>query len=388
MPAVYRGAYGGFLDVLFAGFVLAAARLAFDAEKPGHYVLFGLFCGISAGTKYTGLVAWAILIFCSFVISVWAYRRPLPAALSSLTISCGAALAIASPFYLRNWILYGCPIYPPPPVLLHFFTAKNMTPAVMQEIVKNVRETGLGMGSGIFDFILLPFNLTYHTANFRGAGGIGLVPWALGPLGIFVRRRDAFAKGILLFAVLQTAAWFFTAQVSRYLIPVYVIGAVFGVIGWQLASQSVSRNARVLSATAVAISILYGLFMIVPERAEDLHAAVSRSFEAKRELEETPRAASFDYINSEPSVKKVLVLDRGIAAYFIEKPYIKPFGRWGEHTLSGVANVQDAMAQLPSLHVTHVFDVRSETGLFYLPDQPPGLTLVFEREDQRVYRVD
>jgi hypothetical protein len=184
------------------------------------------------------------------------------------------------------------------------------------------------------------------------------------------------------------AGWFFTAQVSRYLIPVYVIGAVFGVIGWQFTSHSVSRKARALSATAVAISILYGLFMIVPERAEDLHAAVSRSFEAKRELEETPRAASFDYINSEPSVKKVLVLDRGIAAYFIEKPYIKPFGRWGEQTLPGVTNVQAVMARLPSLHVTHVFDVRSETGLFCLPDHPSGLTLVFEREDQRVYRVN
>ena len=70
MPAVYRGAYGGFIDALYAGFVLAGARIAFDAERPQEYVLFGLFCGIAAGTKYTGLIAWVVLLFCVLVIAV------------------------------------------------------------------------------------------------------------------------------------------------------------------------------------------------------------------------------------------------------------------------------------------------------------------------------
>jgi hypothetical protein len=388
MPAVYRGAFGGFLDVLFAGFVLAAARMAFDAEEPGHYALFGIFCGISMGTKYTGIVAWALLIFCSFLVSIWACRRHLAVVLKSLGISCAVAVAIASPFYLRNWILYACPIYPPPPVLLHFFTPRNMTPAVMQELLKNVRETGLGMGGSVVELFLLPFNLTYHTANFRGAGGIGLIPWALGPFGVIVRRRDPFAIGLLLFAVLQTAAWFVTAQVSRYLIPVYVIGAIFGVLGWQYAARSVSWNARMLSAVTVAISILYGMYTIIPDRMEDVHAALSGSFEAKRRLEEIPRVQSFDYINGDPSDKKILILDRGIAAYFIDKPYIKPFGRWGEQTLPGATDVPEVMAQLPSLGVTHILDVRLADGSFYLPEHPPGLTLVFEHGDERVYRVD
>jgi hypothetical protein len=387
MPAVYAGIHGGFLDALFAGFVLAAARMAFDAEQPAHYALFGIFCGISMGTKYTGIVAWTLLIFCSLVISVWACGRQ-GTILKSLGISCATAIAIASPFYLRNWILYGCPIYPPPPVLLHFFSVRNMTPAVMQELVKNVRETGLGMGGQLTDFLLLPFKLTYHTANFRGAGGIGLVPWALGPFGIMVRRRDAFAKGLLLFAALQLAAWFVTAQVSRYLIPVYVIGAIFGVLGWQYAARSVSRNAGVLSAVVVAISVLYGMFMIIPDRIDDLHATLSSSFEASRRLIETPREESFEYINREPSVRKVLILDRGIAAYFIDKPFIKPFGRWGEKALPGGADVPKVMSQLPSLQVTHILDTISEDGSFYLGEHPPGLTLVFEHGDQRIYRVD
>jgi len=48
--------------VLFAGFLLGAARIAFDAVTLRHYVLLGIFCGISMGTKYTALISWVLLV--------------------------------------------------------------------------------------------------------------------------------------------------------------------------------------------------------------------------------------------------------------------------------------------------------------------------------------
>ena len=388
MPAVYQGTNGGFLDAIFASFVLAAARVVFDAEQPGEYALTGIFCGLAMATKYTGLMALPLLTFCSFVVSVWAYRRPAAMNMKNLGIACAAAIAIASPFYLRNWILYDCPIYPPPPVLTHFFTPKGLLPAVMQALVDEVRKQGGGIGKGPLAFFLLPFNVTYHAASFRGAGGIGLVPLALGPFGIVARWRDAFAKGLLLFALLETAAWFVTSQESRYAINIYVISAIFGILGWQYVAHSLSRIARALSAVVITISILYGMFILVHGRMEDVHAALSRSFEAKRIQMKTACAAGFDYINRDPSVRKVLVLNPGISVYFIDKPYIKPFGRWGEQTIPGATNVSEVMSLLPTLHATHIFDFKPKDSSFDLPDHPSGLTLVFEREDQRLYRVD
>jgi 4-amino-4-deoxy-L-arabinose transferase-like glycosyltransferase len=388
MPALYSGAARGFIDVFFAGFVLAAARVAFDATKPGHYALFGVFCGISMGTKYTGLMSSALLLLCLFVISVCVQRHNYRSILKYLAISCGVAAAVASPFYLRNWILFGCPIYPPPAALLRIFAVKDMLPAVVQELQKNMLNHGHGMGRGLGRFLLLPFNLTFHTANFNGAGGIGLAPLALSPFGLVASRRDVFAKGLMLFAFLQMAAWFITAQESRYLIQVYAIAAIFAVLGWQYVRRLASRYARAISGLIVACSIFYGLFMIVSGGINDMHAALSSSFEANRRSREIPFLESFTYLNSEPSVSKVLILNPYVAAFYIDKTYVKPIGRWGEQSLPSVRDSSQALSQLHRLHISHVLDAPWVDSSFEVLENTQGLTLVFERRDQRIYRVE
>jgi hypothetical protein len=70
--------------------------------------------------------------------------------------------------------------------------------------------------------------LTYHTANFHGAGGIGLCLLALAPFGIVAMRRNTFARSVVLLALLLTCTWFFTQQESRFLIPIYWGGRFFG----------------------------------------------------------------------------------------------------------------------------------------------------------------
>ena len=388
MPAVFAGVHGGFVDALSAAFVLAAARMAFDSETRRHYVLFGLFCGFAMATKYTALISFCLLLLCSLVISLWSRRQDHGALAKHLAISCGIALLVASPVYLRNWILFGCPIYPPPRALLRVFTVSSLLPSVLQQLERNVRESGVGMGPGILHFLLLPFNLTYHTANFNGAGGIGLVPLALGPLGVLAYRRDSLAKGLVLFAALQTSVWFVTAQTSRYLIPVYGIAAILAVIGWKYVAGTPSKFARALAALVVAVSVLYGLVMILPDRRDELHAVFSPSFEAQRRLREVPFLESFEFVNNNPSVTKVLILNLGIPAFYLDKTYIKPLGRWGEQTLPDATDPQKVLLLVPSLQVSHVMDLAWPSETFRLPDHPPGLTLIFERPGQRVFRVD
>lgn len=159
-------------------------------------------------------------------------------------------------------------------------------------------------------------------------------------------------------------------------------------LDWRNVAQLPQRYGLVLSSVAVGCSIVYGLVMIFPARVDDLHAAISSSFEAKRRYAEVPFVESIDYLNANPSVTKILILDPYFAAYYFDKTYIKPIGRWGEQTLPDATDLQKILSELPALHVSHVLVVQRGTEPFVLPENPPGLALVFQRNNQRVYRVD
>ena len=305
-----------------------------------------------------------------------------------LCVALAIATVLASPFYLRNWIQLGCPIYPPPPGYAWFCTPKYFPSDAIQQFHNYIYKRGAGLGRGLFAFLKLPFNLTYHTANFHGAGGIGLCPLALAPFGILAMRRNTFARSLGLFALLITCIWFFTQQESRFLIPVYVVAAIFSVVGWNYVSARCGRLQRLTAACVVGISILYGLVMIASAQIENLRAVVSPDFAQLRRTREIPYLASFDYLNNDPSVRKILILDRSVTPYYSRKPYLKPVGQWGEVTLPGIATSPEALPHAREFHVSHVLDVVSPVSGFQIEVPPSNFELVFQSMGQRIYRVD
>jgi len=389
MPAVYRGLYGGMIDGIYAAFVLMAARIIFDAERPSHFALVGLFCGFAMGTKYTGLLSTALLVL-TVVLFASSLRGILSRSflLQFVTVWL-VAFIVAAPWYVRNWALLGCPIYPPPPLFHHFFHIRYFPQEAYLRLHMLMSAAGRGMGRGPLNLLMLPFNLTFHTANFEsGAGGIGLVPLTFLPFCFRAHPWNRFAKMSALFGFLQTIFWFFTMQESRYLIQVYVLAVIFGVAGWRNVLRVAPRFGPVLSALAIALSISYGLFMIIAARVDAIHAVVSTPFAETRRRAEVPFLESFLYLNSESSVGKVLILDPIVPPYYLEKSYVKPLGKYGEQSLPGVSNPREALSKLLELHITHVLDVRSEDRDFQVvPGDSKELVLVLERKDQRIYRV-
>jgi hypothetical protein len=189
------------------------------------------------------------------------------------------------------------------------------------------------------------------------------------------------------FILLQTIVWFLTAQEARYLIHGYVVAAIFAVWGWRHVAQGTSKPGSLLAGLAIALSVVYGAYMIGAARAEDLHAAISSSFAEKRRSQEVPFVDTFKFLSYDTSVQTVLILDPRVPPFYLEKTYIKLIGRHGEQTISEANDLQRVLSQLHSWRISHVLDVRT-SGEFRLPEQPKDLTLIFERQNQRIYRVD
>jgi len=388
MPVVYRGSYGGFIDAVFACFVLLSLRFALDARESRHYVLAGVFGGLAMGTKYTGVPTVILIIAVAGAFALVTFAAP-PAKLAiRLAVMAVTAALIASPWYLRNWIALGSPIYPPPPLLLHFFKIKYMSPQTIDLLAALIRKEGLGMGHSFSNFVLLPFHFTFHPANFlNGPGGVGIALLSLAPVGLLLRWRDPYVGALMLFGFLHTLTWFVTEQEARFLIHIYVLLAIFAVWGWQEVMAKSPRIGRSLAGAAVACSIVYGLIFVVSPRIADVHAALSPSFEEQRKVQEIPFLEGFRALNEDPAVKKVLVLEPRVPVFYLQKDYLRPVGRFHEQSIPEGNDFALLAPKLSHYGITHILDVRLEGRDFRVPPNQPNLQLIFEREDQRIYRV-
>jgi hypothetical protein len=388
MPAVYAGSHACFVDGLYAALVLGAARIAFDAEGLHEWALCGVFIGLAMGTKYTGLLALFALMVCCGMAFARQERFGGVALLKNVGAALITALAVAAPFYIRNWIVLGCPIYPPPPGYAHFCSPKYFPAGAISQFHSYIFQRGTGLGRGWLSFLKLPFNLTYHTSNFHGAGGIGLCPLGLAPFGLLALRKQFFARQLAVLGFLITVLWFLTQQESRFLIPVYAIAAIFSVAGWSYVSQRCGKLQRWTAGVIVAVSLSYGLFMICSGQADNLRAVFSPAYAQEKRQREIPYLGSFEYLNATPEVKEVLILDRSVPPFYLRKTYVKPVGQWGELTPPGITTGPAALNLKHELHITHVLDVVSPVSGFQIQNPPPpDLKLVFEAPDQRIYRV-
>jgi hypothetical protein len=384
MPAVCSGGIAGFVDVIYATFILAAVRIGLESSELAHFAIFGLFCGLAAATKYPALLAAPVLIF----FALWnSGPRSLKGLMPKALTAVAAASIVCSPIYLKNWILLGTPLYPPPPAVAKFMQVKYFPTEAIEKFYQYNVIRGSGHGRGPLHFFTLPFNLTYHTADFSGAGGIGLAPLAFGPLGLLALWRQRFARQLALIALLLLVLWFVTMQESRYLIHVYTLSAVFAAAGWQKAWSLTGMRGRILCVAVVALSVLYGVYMIgtfeLPAARSVFSAGQARKWRAERAV----FIEGFDYLNRTSDVRRVLILDVSVPPYYSDKDYVKPFGQWGERAYPGVETATDILPKLRELGVTHVFDVASKVSGYQVPRDYPGLMLVFEGPGQRVYRV-
>jgi hypothetical protein len=388
MPAVYNGSVGCFVDGIYAAFVLAAIRIGIDAETKRDWAIFGIFCGLAMGTKYTGILAFPVLMLCVVWIhasqGTSGWRETSKAAVVAICIAC----MVASPYYLRNWILLRCPIYPPPLGLAHICSPKYLSPEVVAGFHAYIRQRGEGLGRGIAALFLLPFNLTYHTSSFHGAGGIGLAPLALAPIGLIACRKNPIVKMLSVLGLLLLLAWFATQQESRFLIHFYVITSILGVLGWRHLNSSHFAVSRILATTIVLASVSYGMFMIGRYWPEDTRMVISSEYAHEVRNRRIPFLESFQYLNTSPAVRRILILDRSVTPFYLDKDYVKPVGQWGERTLPGAMTALDALENVRELGISHVLDVNSEVSPFQITEHNKGLTLVVDSQNQRVYRVD
>jgi hypothetical protein len=233
----------GSVDVgmAFAGAMAWAALAASRKAPPGEawrtLLLAAFPLGLAAASKYTGLYLVPAVLLPALLFP--ASGEGARGRIRSLLPAAGAALLIASPWYVRNLLAYGNPVYPFASATLE---GGDAAAYALSKIGTDLPRYGI---SRVADLVSDLF------AGKLGAGGETglLLPAAflcLAALGIARKRWTPVALGTAVLAIL----WGSNAPAARYLYTAYPAAAAAA--GCTLAWAS-SRGARAWIAPSVLL---------------------------------------------------------------------------------------------------------------------------------------
>jgi hypothetical protein len=181
------------------------------SEEHKWLVLAGVMCGLAIGVKYPGLFFLAALMGFLVYTSVRSRR----CYSSSLRFGL-AALAVASPWFLRSFYYTRNPVFP----FFYGWFARwfgwGQWKPEYQGVFVDLN--GLGMGKSLKAFLALPWNLAVHPAAF-GGGFVSPICLILPVLFLLLRYLPSRARAILALGLAYGLFWFLTAQGARYLVP-------------------------------------------------------------------------------------------------------------------------------------------------------------------------
>lgn len=231
-----------FIDLGLALFASLALLLAVSVELgSAGAVLAGACAGLAGGSKFTGL-ALALLAAGVALLRGWQNRKR---AVKSFLVLGGVALVVAAPWYVRNFILTGNPVFP----------LANRAFGLRPEPLAGIT---YGFGTDLLHLLSSPFDLLVRGDKFDQGWATGPAYLALAPLGL-VFRRSREAALVAGYAAAWWLIWFYSSPQTRLLIPILppAAGLAAAAVDELLASRHLALCG--LTAVVLAVQITAGL---------------------------------------------------------------------------------------------------------------------------------
>lgn len=212
-------------------------------------VLSGLMLGWAAGCKYLALGT--VIVIGGGIL--WQSRSTKWKGIASHSLFFGLpAFLVASPWYLKNWLWAGNPLYP------FVFGGPGWDTQRLDLLMSYLQS--FGAGRSITDYALLPVNLYVQNTSF-GTFGIGIeILGFLIPLALLypIARSHLRIDSIAIITILRFLIWSVGSQQTRFLLPVLPTLSLLASYSLLRLSDALKRR-RLVSKLVIAIPISMGL---------------------------------------------------------------------------------------------------------------------------------
>ena len=355
VPAVLWESGTAYIDVghgLFAGLgILYAAEVV--EGKPAA-IRMAVCLALACATKYTGLQT--ALACAAVVLAAGALSRKTGEAAKAIGLTALFALVIAGPWYLRNVVNTGSPVYP---FFYSVFDGKNWDEFSAKIYAEEQKTFGAGaspsdLGAAILGLAYQPGRYT-NPAPTQGSGfptgALGMVVIGAWLAWLFSGRMSRFEKIVLAATGISLLMWFVLSQQSRYLATLAVPACVLA--GSALERLRVGQAVAVLTALQALYALYVGKVFHLDPKLPVLVGKVTGDEYLKAAVPFYEAAQAINQIV--PKDGKVALYDE-VFGYFLDVPYF--WANPGHSTLIPYDRIQNGLelvGELKRLGFTHVY---------------------------------
>ena len=384
-------------------FFTTASILAFVRWRDENYydtkwfVLSAVCMGLAAGAKYNALIAW---LFLNLMI-VFCYSRDTKnglGALKSGVIFFAIALLVVSPWYIKNYILTGNPIYPLFDQVFRFLhhageNGTGIVAAADSGWASNIfQRREIVFGESFLETLFIPVRMFFQGKDASAQyfdGVLNPILIIMLPFAFLNKELNRDKVFFLLFSVFFLfMAYFLTVVRVRYILPVIPFLAILSVIGiknvidWAEKKSGIIRHAGLFGIPAIVIMLISFNFLYVKNYFNSIQPVKYILNQETRDEFLARHVRSYPavkYINENlPDDARIFLMFLGGRGYYLDHPYYyeKSFGM---NTINGMVKAsvdkQNFQAYLQSLGCTHVL-MRIDLFNKYLNNNFPEKTIV------------
>jgi hypothetical protein len=367
-PTFFEISASAYIDLALAGFIFFTFY-AWDRWRetrlPFWFFYMALFAGAAWATKLTGLIVLPLVVL-GIALEGKKDNNPVRV-LKHIAIFSGIVFLFMAPWWIRNYQYSGNPFLP---LLMQFLGGEDRVNWDFNRAMQfDLYVKLFGMGRGLWDLVLLPYNLTFHAQpySYRFDGQIGIVFFMLIPAliaGLWRPRPPRWMALSVCFAVL-ICFWFVYFQYVRFLAPAFAALTLLCVAGLAKVTRpatdegSPSRWLGQILLGVVACGVLFNLYLIWDVWSGKAPAKFISGKETRDQYlaRNIPRYHTYQAMNQLGPKAKVLLVYMGNLGYLAERPFHSD-SVFEDHTLQTLlardASPEGIRRQLQTLGITHL----------------------------------
>ena len=214
IPTLAVWASFAYIDLGWALFEVMAVVSFVEWRRGGDrtwLVGAGLFAGMAMGSKYLAVTGFGLLTAAVGLCTIRAGWRKTMTAVLSFTVP---AVLLALPWYLKNAVWFGNPIFP------HVLGGGDWSVARLHNYTAYLNS--FGAGKSLLALLALPWNLYAHHELFGTVMSQIDLPSLMFLALVFYPfvRRNRLVSLLLLLSLARIVLWFLGSQQVRFLLPI------------------------------------------------------------------------------------------------------------------------------------------------------------------------